>query len=118
MTVRPITCAVCGEHLVAQARGRVRIYCSDACRMRLQRRRGSGLPDDRFVPVESPNASVSVPRSSSDAQVERAILEARAVMFALLRLGVEARPELAWRCQRLGEALKEALDDTFGRITQ
>jgi hypothetical protein len=51
--------------------------------------------------------------ASLDDQVARSLLEARAVGFALQRLGVQARPELAWRCTQLGNAIVAAIKTTF-----
>jgi hypothetical protein len=31
----------------------------------------------------------------------------------LLRLGRDARPEFAWRCEKVGKALAAALDENF-----
>lgn len=60
------------------------------------------------------NAAVSLAGRSTDEQVQRALLEARSVTFALQRLGQVARPDLAWRCARAGEAFETALRDSFG----
>lgn len=60
------------------------------------------------------NATVTVAGKSTDEQVQRALLEARSVTFALQRLGQVARPDLAWRCARAGEAFEAALKDSFG----
>jgi hypothetical protein len=49
-------------------------------------------------------------------QVQRALLEARSVAFAFQRLGAQARPDLAWRCAKLGAAIEEALKDSFGEV--
>lgn len=47
-------------------------------------------------------------------QVARGILEARSVGFAFQRLGFIARADLAWRCTRLGDAIVQAIADSFG----
>lgn len=59
--------------------------------------------------------AVALPAAGpTDEQVQRAILELRACAFALLRLGAESRPELAWRCTILGQSIISNLKDTFG----
>jgi hypothetical protein len=55
--------------------------------------------------------------ASTDEQVARAILEARAVAGSLLRLGHQARPEFAWRCERAGLAIAKALDTYFEGVS-
>ncbi len=65
-----------------------RRYCSDACRVAAMRAR----------------------------QVAVAFVEARGIATAFLRLGREARPELAWRCEGVGKALAEALHRYFGEL--
>lgn len=75
---------------------------------------------DQLVPLSDVvrDAPVTVLGRSTDEQVQHGLVEARAVAFAFLRLGATARPELAWRCTRLGQAIEQALDDTFGRMTK
>lgn len=89
------------------------MYASKACRMRALRYRRATA---ELVPMDEQVAAVRVPVSSKPVteQVERAVLEARAVGFALQRLGTVASPGLAWRCTRLGQAIITALRDTFG----
>ncbi|MDE2100138.1 MAG: hypothetical protein KGL39_22980 [Patescibacteria group bacterium] len=53
-------------------------------------------------------------RAPADRQVERALLEARAIAFAFARLATEARPELSWRCAQTSEAFLTALAANFG----
>lgn len=64
-------------------------------------------------------ASVEVVVSSAPSlvQVQRAIVEARAVGFAFQRLGVEARPDLAGRCAKVGDSIVAALAEWFGEET-
>lgn len=59
---------------------------------------------------------VGVNSGTIDDQVARSLLEVRATGFALQRLGAQARPELAWRCTKLGDAIMYALADTFPEI--
>jgi hypothetical protein len=48
-----------------------------------------------------------------DDQVARAIFEARGIGAAFFRLGREARPALAWRCEEVGKAVTAALHAYF-----
>ena len=45
-----------------------------------------------------------------------AFLEARNLAGAFLRLGREARPQLAWRCESVGTAISQALHRHFEEI--
>lgn len=54
--------------------------------------------------------------SSTDEQIARALLEARGVAGTFLRIGREARPQFAWRAERLGGAIAAAIDDYFGGV--
>jgi len=40
-------------------------------------------------------------------------LEATMIGNALLRLGLQARPELAWRCSKLGDTITSAINELF-----
>lgn len=92
------------------------MYASPACRTRAFRQRHA---TDELLPLPDVirDAPVSVAGRSTDLQVQQAVVETRTLAFTLLRLGIEARPELAWRCTRMGEAIQQALEDHFGRIT-
>jgi hypothetical protein len=46
-------------------------------------------------------------------QVAVAIFEAQGIGAAFLRLGREACPQLAWRCEKVGDAITAALHDYF-----
>jgi hypothetical protein len=54
------------------------------------------------------------PASDTDDQAVRALLEIRTLAGACLRLGIEARPQLAWRFGRLGTGIAALVDDLFG----
>jgi hypothetical protein len=59
---------------------------------------------------------ISIPSTKiagTDEQVAQAILEARMITGALLRLGTVARPQLAWRCAKAGGELRGALEKYF-----
>jgi hypothetical protein len=42
-----------------------------------------------------------------------ALLEAERLSGALIRLGSQAQPRLAWRCRMLGDVIAQAIDDYF-----
>lgn len=111
---KPISCAVCATRISQAGRGRSKMYCSDACRVRSQRlKRASQLMSEIYADQVRPEP-IETPRGSHEAQISQAILEARATGFAFERLGHEARPDLAWRCARVGQAILKALKDNFG----
>lgn len=102
----------CGEVVIRTGRsGPIPRYASHACRMRALRRRRTNeiIAFDGLVPP----VHVAVQSQRVDDQVARAILDARAVGYAMQRLGVVARPELAWRCTKLGESILGSLSETF-----
>lgn len=87
--------------------------------MRASRKRRA--PDMETFPGLIPPAPIKVVSQKLEDQIAQSILEAKAVGFALQRLGTQARPELAWRCTKLGECILSALSDTFpdnGRPTE
>lgn len=104
----------CGQQVGSKPlRGPAPVYASAACRKRAMRRRNATaeltpLPD-RPEPLIEPASFGSV-----DEQVARAVMETRAIAFALTRLGTLARPEFAWRCAKLGEAIETELNRAFG----
>jgi len=59
-------------------------------------------------------APVIAPGRPVPEQVQRGLLEARALGFAFQRLGREAPAALGWRCTRLGVAIVAAIRDSFG----
>ena len=54
------------------------------------------------------------PRARTDEQVARAFLEAKGLADVFARLGVDARPALAWRCTHVAAALTSAINETLG----
>ena len=115
MTGRPLTCSVCGEQVTQRARGRARHYCSNSCRVKSQRRR-KAIAEFEALPDSVAAVPVTVKQVPFDEQVALALIEARAAGFAMQRLGTQARPELAWRCTKLGNAIVEAIHETFPEI--
>jgi hypothetical protein len=108
------SCAYCHQPLpVRRSRGPAASYCSRACRQSAYRARVRqqthleplGLAAQTISPVRAP--------AEADRQVAQAILEARSVAGAFIRLGSEARIEFAWRCAKVGEAMLDAMDRYF-----
>jgi hypothetical protein len=111
-------CLECGSPLRQIAGGRPRLYCSNGCRQAAHRGRQAidGLiPAGRLEPDGHEHGTVPPPAPTED-QVARAILEARAIAGASLRLGREACPQLRWRCEEVGKALTEALACFFHEL--
>jgi hypothetical protein len=115
-TEQPRCACGCGAILIRRGRsGPAPQYASAVCRKRAERQRKSGIDLDQVV-----HAGAPIPERSNvptDEQVARAILEARAIGNAFIRLGKEARPEFAWRCDRAGRAIVAGLRDAFGKET-
>jgi hypothetical protein len=110
-------CSWCGGPLERGRRGPAAITCSPTCRQ-ARRRARRGLARELEPATltalgpplaHGPNFS-AVPL---DDQVARALLETRALGSAWLRLGREARPPFAWRCEMTGVAIISALDTYF-----
>jgi len=110
-TIIPV-CAYCGEPITQPRTGRPRIYCSPRCRVAAFRFRRA------FEPFEIAQAEESIPRppaAALDEQIARTVLEATAVAGVFLRLGHEARPVLAWRCERAGTEIAATISRHFER---
>lgn len=102
----------CGQSIAAAKTGRPRVYASSACRLRAHRSR-IVVAHLESLPDAVMSAPVGVAQTSTDEQIARAVLDARAVGFALQRLGTQARPELAWRCTKAGNAIIASLQSNF-----
>lgn len=114
MSARVADCETCGARFVQEGAGRRRRFCSTTCRVRAHRAREAAAVY-ASMPVDVP--IVIPPAPTPDDQVARALLEAQVIGYTFGRLGVEARPSLAWRCARLSAAILAALADTFPNIT-
>lgn len=79
--------------------------------MRASRRRHA--PGFEPFPDQAPPVEVKIVEEKLDDQIARSILEARTIGFALQRLGNLARPELAWRCTKLGTLIITELAELF-----
>jgi endogenous inhibitor of DNA gyrase (YacG/DUF329 family) len=112
------TCMECGAAVTQPTTGRPRMYCSKRCRQAAFRRSGSIaklVPVDHMETVGTAHGTLPAPAHPDD-QVARAIFEARGIGAAFFRLGREARPALAWRCEEVGKAIEEALHAYFEEI--
>lgn len=103
----------CGELVTRRGRtGPAPTYASHACRQRAYAAR-QGL--QQLEPIDDPAvAVVSMTSAPASAQVEQAIVQARAAAFALKRLGRTTPATLAWRCQEASGRIMAALVDAFG----
>jgi endogenous inhibitor of DNA gyrase (YacG/DUF329 family) len=109
------TCMECGAAVPQPTTGRPRLYCSKRCRQAAFRRSRSIaklVPVDHMETIGTAHGTLPAPAHPDD-QLARAIFEARGIGAAFLRLGREARSQLAWRCERVGEAITEALHAYF-----
>jgi len=114
------TCLECGEPFENAPTGRPRRYCSGRCRKAANRRKhlAAELAAVRHLqPVGIQHGTLPA-GAHPDQQVAVAILEARSLAGAFLRLGREARPQLAWRCEGAGAAIAGALHRYFKEISE
>jgi hypothetical protein len=90
-------CLECGSPVRQTAGGRPRIYCSNGCRQAAHRRRHSidGLVHAGSLEAVGREHGMLPPPAPTEDQVACAILEARAIAGAFLRLGREACPSCA-----------------------
>ena len=114
------SCLECGEPIAQPATGRPRLYCSGRCRQAAHRRKrlaAEASPPPRHLrTVGVEHGSLRAGRLTPTSRSPSRILEARNLSGAFLRLGREARPQLAWRCEGVGAALAEALHRYFEEI--
>ncbi|NLE21891.1 MAG: hypothetical protein GX624_03785 [Actinobacteria bacterium] len=117
-------CSECGDQLPPKkpGPGKNRVYCSDRCRKRAERRRKAvaqwqDLQPATLTPYVGPDGPVSPPpprkQAHPDEQVARAILEARGIAGAFAVLAREVRPQFAWRCEKVADGLHALLDEYF-----
>ena len=110
----------CANHVTQPKAGRRRRFCSPACRQAAYRRRHideivwEPLDNAGVEPVAS--APESTPRP--DEAVAGAFIEARTLAATFTNLGRCARPQLAWRCAKTGEAIHSTLNDYFEGVDQ
>lgn len=112
MALETGTCAWCNRRLPPRRlRGRPRRYCSDACRQSAHRAKTDYV--DWATSVDVPLPDLSPPMPDPDEQAVQVLLELRTLSGICLRLGVEARPQFAWRFSHLGKGISALLDDLF-----
>jgi len=112
-------CEWCRCEIRRGSRGPVRRYCNAACRMAASRaRKASAAVQEELrrdgAAIEPVVHAHRAPSASSDEQVARAFLEAKTLAGVFARLGVDARPALAWRCTHVAQALHRAIIETLG----
>jgi len=97
-----------------RSRGPAATYCSARCRQAVFRQRRAVVA---IEPAAARASGATAGRlAGTDDQVAGAILEARTIAGAFIRLGREARPAFAWRCEKVGVALRDALDRQFPEL--
>jgi hypothetical protein len=69
------------------------------------------------VPAAGESPATPRPVAKPDKQVSVAVLEAYSISGAFLRLSHEARPQLAWRCEKTGVAIRDALMENFKEVS-
>jgi hypothetical protein len=114
-----LLCEWCGQELHRGSHGPTPRYCNAACRVKASRARRAATSFRAELQAEGalPGPVVHAhpaPRASTDEQVARAFLEAKSLAGVFARLGVDARPGLAWRCALVAEALTAAIEETLG----
>ena len=113
MALETGTSAWCGRHLPPRQRtGRPRRYCCNACRQSAHRAKVGYI--DWATSADVPLPDLSAPALDTDEQAVRTLLELHTLAGTCLRLGIEARPQFAWRFARLGKGILALLDDLFG----
>jgi len=106
----------CQNEVVPKGRGRPARFCSATCRKADERRRrrtelaaawGSG------VTGESGEAGLVDVDADPDVQVVAAVHETIMLRNTYVRLGRDARPELAVRCESMAQAIGDGLLENF-----
>ena len=104
---------LCTNPVTQPETGRRRRFCSAACRKAAFNLRHNEIvwePLDNAVVAHVPEPT---PTPNPDDAVAGALVEARTLAGTFRNLGRRARPQLAWRCTKTGEAIHSALDDYF-----
>ena len=114
-----LLCEWCGMKIHRGSHGPPPRYCDAACRMKASRARRAAAAVLAELQAEgAPRGPVvhahPAPRASTDEEVARAYMEAKSLAGVFARLGVDARPALAWRCARVAQALTAAIKETLG----
>ena len=104
---------LCQNPVTQPKTGRRRRFCCPACRKAAFNLRHNEIvwePLDNAVVAHVPEPT---PTPNPDEAVAGALVEARTLAGTFRNLGRRARPQLAWRCTKTGEAIHTALDDYF-----
>jgi hypothetical protein len=122
MLPRPI-CDRCGAPIKQPARGRTRIYCSEACRSSAYRARHAapiGRLDSYLEierEVEATLAALPDEMLGLPADADEAVLETVSFGWLLVlrfgRCATRARTPLGWRCEKAAEEMAQVLRRRF-----
>lgn len=93
--------------------GRRRRFCTPACRKAAFTLRHNEIIWEPLTDEDLRGKAAPTPTPNPDEAVAGAVLEARTLAGTFRNLGRRARPQLAWRCVKTGEAIHTALDDYF-----
>jgi hypothetical protein len=115
MSTHPTTCAYCNAPITQKATGRPRRYCCDSHKQAARHQRE--IAREVETPI-APDLAPYVPSiaNATDEYVAATLLEARRIAGAFTRLGREARPAFAWRCETAAEGITAVLDKAFDGI--
>ena len=107
-------CVACNAPLTPAPTGRPRLYCSPRCRKAASRARGRTWEPAPGAPVDADPLTAAfltgrATAAPTDEQLAVVLLELHATAGSLHRLGREARPRLAWRCEKIAGILDAAL---------
>jgi len=103
----------CTTSVTQPKTGRRRRFCSPACRKASFNLRHNEIVWEPLPGSDEPLVIEPTPTPRPDDAVAGAIVEARTLAGTFSNLGRRARPQLAWRCTKTGEAIHSALDDYF-----
>lgn len=106
-------CRFCNRELPRRApgAGRPRRYCGDPCKNAAYRQRKL---EAEYRPRPAFPETAPPPTPNPDEQAARAVLEARMLAAAFIRLSELLPPSLAWRFEQTGYAMQAVLADHFG----
>ncbi len=99
-----------------RGRGRPARFCSATCRKADQRRRRRLKADPPWVSAvtgEAGEAALVQPTSDPDIQVVAVVHETILLRNTYARLGRDARPELAVRCESMAKVIGDGLLENF-----
>ena len=103
----------CTNPVTQPKTGRRRRFCSAACRKAAFNLRHNEIVWEPLDDAVAGHVPEPTPTPRPDDAVPGAIVEARTLAGTFTNLGRRARPQVAWRCIKTGEAIHTALDDYF-----